>query len=185
MIAKSDFSCSDSGDVDDSHGGGAGGGGYDDRSGGGGGLGGLGGHHGGGCGFSGGGFRGDIGHGQPGRGEGSHVGGGVHGGHDVGGNVSGHGFGDYFIGIPTCDKSLAEHQTYISLGQMLSELMGSEGLDAKFGGSHFFDEISMIMQEDELARRRSPIVGSQARVDVDLNEPPSGPMDTPICVPST
>nr|XP_025669737.1 pupal cuticle protein 36-like [Arachis hypogaea] len=60
----------DDGGSDDSHrggGGGAGGGGYNDRSGGGGGLGGLGGHHGGGGGFGDGGFRGDIGHGQPGR----------------------------------------------------------------------------------------------------------------------
>ncbi|RYR27350.1 hypothetical protein Ahy_B01g051398 [Arachis hypogaea] len=139
--------------TDDSHGGGGGGGG-------------------GGLGGSGEDSMVDISHGQPEGVEGSHVGGGVGGGPDVGGSVPGREFGDYFVWVPTCDDSLAEHQTYISLGQMLSELMGSEGLDVEFGGSHFLDEINIIMQEYELARRRS-----RARVDVDINEPPSGPVD--------
>ncbi|RYQ98574.1 hypothetical protein Ahy_B07g086323 [Arachis hypogaea] len=78
-------------------------------------------------------------------------GGRVGGGSADGADIPGCGFGDYFARVPTCDDSLQEHQTYISPGQMWSDLLGSEGLEAEFGASHFLDEISMIMQEDELA----------------------------------
>nr|XP_025678369.1 glycine-rich RNA-binding protein 3, mitochondrial-like [Arachis hypogaea] len=72
-----------------------------------------------------------------------------------GGGVVRQRFGDYFIGVPSSDVAMHESQTYISLGEMLSNLLGSEGLDAEFGGSCFLDKISMIMQEDDLARHRS------------------------------
>ncbi|RYR47061.1 hypothetical protein Ahy_A07g032973 [Arachis hypogaea] len=48
-----------------------------------------------------------------------------------------------------------ESQMYISSGEMLLDLLGSEDLDAKFGGSRFIEKISVIMQEDDLARRKS------------------------------
>ncbi|QHO27606.1 uncharacterized protein DS421_7g209490 [Arachis hypogaea] len=53
------------------------------------------------------------------------------------------------------------------------DFLAGDGLDADFGRSHFLDEISAIMQEDELARRRGPVTGTQAPLDVDLNEPPT------------
>ncbi|QHN77378.1 uncharacterized protein DS421_19g652180 [Arachis hypogaea] len=69
-------------------------------------------------------------------GSGGHSGGG--GGGGVGGSggadIPGCDFGDYFTGVPACDDSLQEHQPYISHGQMLSDLLGSESLDvAKIG----------------------------------------------------
>ncbi|QHO20441.1 uncharacterized protein DS421_11g337980 [Arachis hypogaea] len=81
--------------------------------------------------------------------------------------------GDYFVGVPGDDHALHESQTWVSQGILFSDLLASDGLDAEFGGSHFLDEISAIMQEDDAARRRGQITGTQAPLDVDLNEPPS------------
>ncbi|RYR72599.1 hypothetical protein Ahy_A02g006829 [Arachis hypogaea] len=72
------------------------------------------------------------------------------------------------------DQDVHESQTYISSSQLLSDLLTNEGLDAEFGGSHFLEEISVIMQEDKAARQRSHATGPQILPDVDLNEPLSG-----------
>ncbi|QHN82900.1 uncharacterized protein DS421_20g699850 [Arachis hypogaea] len=46
-------------------------------------------------------------------------------------------------------------------------------LDADFGGQQFLEEITTIMQEDMSAQRRGQTSGTQAPLDVDLNEPPT------------
>ncbi|QHO00736.1 uncharacterized protein DS421_13g408950 [Arachis hypogaea] len=55
---------------------------------------------------------------------------------------------------------------------MYADFLAGDGIDVDFGGSHFLDEISIIMQEDEAARRWGQTTGTQAPLDVDLNEPP-------------
>ncbi|RYQ85911.1 hypothetical protein Ahy_B10g105550 [Arachis hypogaea] len=95
-----------------------------------------GGDHGGGDG------RGDAG-GMPGAGE--NTGEGPSGG-------AGGAFGDYFVGVPNDDHPVHESQTWVSPGRLLSDKLTSDGLDAEFGSSHFLEEISVIMQEDEAAR---------------------------------
>ncbi|RYR23302.1 hypothetical protein Ahy_B03g068543 [Arachis hypogaea] len=82
---------------------------------------------------------------------------------------------DYFVGVPDDDHTLQESQPWVSLGMLFSDLLASDGLDADFGGSHFLDEISAIMQEDDAARRWGQMTGTQAPLDVDLNELPSVP----------
>ncbi|RYQ92749.1 hypothetical protein Ahy_B09g098967 [Arachis hypogaea] len=84
--------------------------------------------------------------------------------------------GDYFVGVPADDHTLHESQPWVSLGMLFSDLLASDGLDVDFGGSHFLNEISAIMQEDDAARRRGQLTGTQAPLDVDLNEPPSVPV---------
>ncbi|RYR55473.1 hypothetical protein Ahy_A06g030684 [Arachis hypogaea] len=92
-----------------------------------------------------------------------------------GGGLEGGQFGDYFVGVPNDDHAVHESQTWVSPGQLFSALLTNDGLDAEFGGSHFLVEISAIMQENDAARRRTQITGTQAHLDVDLNEPPSAP----------
>ncbi|RYQ83288.1 hypothetical protein Ahy_B10g101942 [Arachis hypogaea] len=87
--------------------------------------------------------------------------------------------------VAMCDVAMHESQKCISLGQMLLNLLGSEGLDTDFGESRFLDEISMIMQEDDLARRRSQVDGSQAHLDVNLNEPLTGLVDDTFALGGT
>ncbi|QHO21148.1 uncharacterized protein DS421_11g344170 [Arachis hypogaea] len=81
--------------------------------------------------------------------------------------------GDYFVGVPVDDQTLQKSTPWVSPGSMFSDFLAGDGIDADFGGSHFLDEISIIMQEDEVARRRGQTSGTQAPLDVDLNEPPS------------
>ncbi|QHN81369.1 uncharacterized protein DS421_20g686280 [Arachis hypogaea] len=113
-----------------------------------------------------------------------HVGG--HGGEWYGsgmGNGANHGdgglgfgpLGDYFVGVPADDQTLQESTPWVSPGMMFSDFLAGDGLDADFGGSHFLDEITAIMQEDDAARRRGQSSGTQAPLDVDLNEPPTTP----------
>ncbi|QHO11193.1 uncharacterized protein DS421_15g496030 [Arachis hypogaea] len=58
---------------------------------------------------------------------------------------------------------------------MFSDFLAGDGLDAEFGGTHFLDKINAIMQEDDAARRRLQMTGTQPPLDVNLNEPPSVP----------
>ncbi|RYR25389.1 hypothetical protein Ahy_B02g059105 [Arachis hypogaea] len=81
--------------------------------------------------------------------------------------------GDYFVGVPADDQTLQESTPWVSLGSMFPDFLAGDGLDAEFGGSHFLDEISAIMQEDEASRRWGQTTGTQAPLAVDLNEPPS------------
>ncbi|QHO17387.1 uncharacterized protein DS421_10g311730 [Arachis hypogaea] len=82
---------------------------------------------------------------------------------------------DYFVGVPSDDHTLHESTPWVSSGTMYSDFLAGDGLDAEYGGDHFLDEITAIMQEDEAARRVGQTSGSQAHLDVDLNKPPSVP----------
>ncbi|QHN97245.1 uncharacterized protein DS421_18g625720 [Arachis hypogaea] len=87
--------------------------------------------------------------------------------------------GDYFVGVPADDQTPQENTPWVIPGSMFSEFLAGDGIDVDFGGSHFLDEITTIMQEDEAACRRGQMTGTQAALDVDLNEPPSvGPIQS-------
>ncbi|RYR57325.1 hypothetical protein Ahy_A05g023053 [Arachis hypogaea] len=58
-------------------------------------------------------------------------------------------------------------------GQGWSDFLGSDTLDADFGSPCFLEEITAIMQGDVTPRRGGQTSGTQAPLDVDLNEPPS------------
>ncbi|QHO02326.1 uncharacterized protein DS421_13g422830 [Arachis hypogaea] len=81
--------------------------------------------------------------------------------------------GDYFVGVPAHDQTLQESTPWVSPGSQWADFLTSDTLDADFGGSHFLDEITAIMQEDVPAQRRGQTSGTQAPLDVDLNEPPT------------
>ncbi|RYR65420.1 hypothetical protein Ahy_A03g011352 [Arachis hypogaea] len=109
-------------------------------------------------------------------------GGGDAGGHAGVGGVSPH-HGDHggeaarrlLRWCPGDDHTLQESQPWGSPGTLYADLLASDGLDADFGGSHFLDEISAIMMEDDAARWQGQMTGTQAALDVDLNEPPFVP----------
>ncbi|RYR29525.1 hypothetical protein Ahy_B01g053943 isoform I [Arachis hypogaea] len=63
------------------------------------------------------------------------------------------------------------HQVDRVLPQFGGDLLASDGIVAEFGGPHFLDDIRTIMQEDEAAAGRVQTTGTQAPLDVDLNEP--------------
>ncbi|QHN79204.1 uncharacterized protein DS421_19g668080 [Arachis hypogaea] len=71
------------------------------------------------------------------------------------------------------DQTLQESSPWVSPGSQWADFLASDTLDADFGGSHFLDEITTIMQEDVAARRHGQSSGTQAPLDVDLNEPPT------------
>ncbi|QHN84919.1 uncharacterized protein DS421_16g532880 [Arachis hypogaea] len=81
--------------------------------------------------------------------------------------------GDYFVGVPADDQAGQETTPWVIPGSMFSEFLAGDGIDADFGVSHFLDEITTIMQEDDAARRRGQTSGTQTALDVDLNKPPS------------
>ncbi|XP_072072133.1 serine/threonine-protein phosphatase 7 long form homolog [Arachis hypogaea] len=85
--------------------------------------------------------------------------------------VGGGGLGDYFVGVPGDDHTLQESTPWVSPGSMFGDLLASDGIVAEFGGPHFLDDIRTIMQEDEAAAGRVQTTGTQAPLDVDLNEP--------------
>ncbi|XP_020979250.1 aspartate, glycine, lysine and serine-rich protein-like [Arachis ipaensis] len=168
------------GDGEDDSADGGGGSGYDGGDGGHGGGhdggmgGGSGGGEGGGGGGAGGSLNGDC-YGYGGGGDDGYSGGGL-------GGDGGGGDGDYFV---SSDMAMHENQTYISPGDLLSNLLSNEGLDAEFRGSRILDDISMLMQENDLERRRSQVARPQKPLDVDLNDPPSGPLDDTFALGGT
>ncbi|QHO47682.1 uncharacterized protein DS421_6g198300 [Arachis hypogaea] len=83
--------------------------------------------------------------------------------------------GDYFVGVPGHDQTLQESTPWVSPGSMFPDFMTSEGIVAEFGGPHFLEDIRTIMQEDEAAPERVHMTGTQAPLDVDLNEPATVP----------
>ncbi|RYR16713.1 hypothetical protein Ahy_B04g073744 [Arachis hypogaea] len=81
--------------------------------------------------------------------------------------------GDYFVGVPADDQPQQEGTPWVIPGSQWSDFLASDTLDADFGGQQFLEEITTIMQEDMSARRRGQTFGTQAPLDVDLNEPPT------------
>ncbi|RYR30727.1 hypothetical protein Ahy_B01g055495 [Arachis hypogaea] len=68
--------------------------------------------------------------------------------------------GDYSVGVPVDDQTPQENTPWVIPGSMFSEFLAGDGIDVDFGGSHFLDEITTIMQEDEAARRRGQTTGT-------------------------
>ncbi|RYR33892.1 hypothetical protein Ahy_A10g048564 [Arachis hypogaea] len=83
--------------------------------------------------------------------------------------------GDYFVGVPGNDQTLQESTPWVSPGSMFPYFLASDGIVAEIGGPHFLEDIRTIMQEDEAARGRVHTTGTQAPLDVDLNEPATVP----------
>ncbi|QHO40963.1 uncharacterized protein DS421_5g141630 [Arachis hypogaea] len=81
--------------------------------------------------------------------------------------------GNYFVGVPAHDQPQQEGTPWVIPGSQWSDFLVSDTLDADFGGAQFLDDITAIMQEDVPARRRGQTSGTQAPLDVDLNEPPT------------
>ncbi|RYR20215.1 hypothetical protein Ahy_B03g065313 isoform A [Arachis hypogaea] len=94
-------------------------------------------------------------------------------------------FSDYFVGVPSDDQTLHESQTWVSPSRLLSDMLTSDGLDVEFRSSHFLEEISVIMQEDEAARQRQSAIGPQSHLVVDLNALPSGMPHKPFALGGT
>ncbi|XP_057733802.1 protein MAIN-LIKE 1-like [Arachis stenosperma] len=85
--------------------------------------------------------------------------------------LGGGGLGDYFVGVPGDDHTLQDSTPWVSPGSMFGDLLASDGIVHEFGGPHFLEDIRTIMQEDEAAAGRVHTTGTQAPLDVDLNEP--------------
>ncbi|XP_020959583.1 uncharacterized protein LOC110263148 [Arachis ipaensis] len=81
--------------------------------------------------------------------------------------------GDYFVGVPAHDQPQQEGTPWVIPGSQWSDFLASDTLDTDFGSQQFLEEITAIMQEDVPARRRGQTSGTQAPLDVDLNEPPT------------
>ncbi|RYR68715.1 hypothetical protein Ahy_A03g015195 [Arachis hypogaea] len=73
--------------------------------------------------------------------------------------------GDYFVGVPAHDQPQQEGTPWVIPGPQWSDFLGSDTLDADFGGPQFLADITAIM--------RGETSGTQAPLDVDLNEPPT------------
>ncbi|QHN76440.1 uncharacterized protein DS421_19g643890 [Arachis hypogaea] len=82
--------------------------------------------------------------------------------------------GDYFVGVPPDDHTRQEIRPWVSPGSTFSDLLAGVVFDGDLG-SPFFDDITAIMHDDEAVPGRSQTTGTQAPLDVDLNEPPSVP----------
>ncbi|RYR24314.1 hypothetical protein Ahy_B02g057809 [Arachis hypogaea] len=93
--------------------------------------------------------------------------------------------GNYFVGVPADDQTLQESTPWVSPGSMFSDFLAADGLDAAYSGSHFLDELTAIMQEDDAARRCGQSSGTPAPLAVDLNESPSMPVADPFALGGT
>ncbi|RYR08832.1 hypothetical protein Ahy_B05g076663 isoform D [Arachis hypogaea] len=67
------------------------------------------------------------------------------------------------------------HQVDRVLPQFGGDFLASDSIVAEFGGPHFLEDIQTIMQEDEAGGGRAQTTGSQAPLDVDLNQPATVP----------
>nr|XP_025678317.1 protein MAIN-LIKE 2-like [Arachis hypogaea] len=89
--------------------------------------------------------------------------------------LGGGALGDYFVGVPGDDQTLQDSTPWVSPGSMFPDFLAADGIMAEFGGPHFLEDIRTIMQEDDAARGRAQTTGTQAPLDVDLNEPATVP----------
>ncbi|QHO41910.1 uncharacterized protein DS421_5g149880 [Arachis hypogaea] len=81
--------------------------------------------------------------------------------------------GDYFVSVPADDQPQQVGTPLVITGSQWSDFLGADTLDQDFGSPQFLADIRAIMQEDVPARRRGETSGTQAPLDVDLNEPPT------------
>ncbi|RYQ96893.1 hypothetical protein Ahy_B08g092817 [Arachis hypogaea] len=73
------------------------------------------------------------------------------------------------------DLALQDNTPWVSPNSMFPDFIASDGLVAEFGGPHFLEDIRTIMQEDDASRGWHQTTGTQAPLDVDLNEPATVP----------
>ncbi|XP_072081860.1 uncharacterized protein [Arachis hypogaea] len=85
-------------------------------------------------------------------------------------------FGHYFVGVPADDQPQQDGTPWVIPGSQWQDFLGADTLDADFGSPRFLEEITAIMQEDEPGRRRAQTPGTQAPLDVNLNEPATTPV---------
>ncbi|RYR28567.1 hypothetical protein Ahy_B01g052707 [Arachis hypogaea] len=84
-------------------------------------------------------------------------------------------FGHYFVGVPADDQPQQDGTPWVIPGSQWQDFLGADTLDADFGSPWFLEEITAIMQEDAPGRRRGQTPGTQAPLNVDLNEPATTP----------
>ncbi|RYR75425.1 hypothetical protein Ahy_A02g010080 [Arachis hypogaea] len=107
-------------------------------------------------------------------------------GPDTGDAVLGSGpLGDYFVGVPADDQPEQGGTPWRISGSQWSDFIGSDTLVGDFGSPRFLDEISAIMQGDATPRSGGQTSGTQAPLDVDLNEPPSSSAGHQFCLGGT
>ncbi|XP_015964972.1 protein MAIN-LIKE 1-like [Arachis duranensis] len=68
------------------------------------------------------------------------------------------------------------HQIDRTRDPYMTSWTGGVSMEREFGGSHFLDEITAIIQQEETARRGGQSSETHAPLDVDLNDPPSVPV---------
>ncbi|QHO24828.1 uncharacterized protein DS421_12g375670 [Arachis hypogaea] len=93
--------------------------------------------------------------------------------------------GHYFIGVPADDQPEQGGTPWVIPGSQWSDFIGSETLVGDFGSPRFLEEITAIMQGDVTPRSGGQTSGTQAPLDVDLNEPPSSSGGQQFCLRGT
>ncbi|QHO26863.1 uncharacterized protein DS421_7g203130 [Arachis hypogaea] len=107
-------------------------------------------------------------------------------GADTGDAVLGSGpLGDYFVGVPADDQPEQGGTPWRISGSQWSDFIGSDTLVGDFGSPRFLEEITAIMQGDATPRSGVQTSGTQAPLDVDLNEPPSSSAGHQFCLGGT
>ncbi|QHO30578.1 uncharacterized protein DS421_8g234450 [Arachis hypogaea] len=107
-------------------------------------------------------------------------------GADTGDAVLGSGpLGDYFVGVPADDQPEQGGTPWRISGSQWSDFIGSDTLVGDFGSPRFLEEITAIMQGDATPRSGGQTSGTQAPLDVDLNEPPSSSAGHQFCLGGT
>ncbi|QHO33684.1 uncharacterized protein DS421_9g260380 [Arachis hypogaea] len=107
-------------------------------------------------------------------------------GADTGDAVLGSGpLGDYFVGVPADDQPEQGGTPWRISGSQWSDFIGSDTLVGDFGSPRFLEEITAIMQGDVTPRSGGQTSGTQAPLDVDLNEPPSSSAGHQFCLGGT
>ncbi|RYR32824.1 hypothetical protein Ahy_A10g047350 [Arachis hypogaea] len=93
--------------------------------------------------------------------------------------------GHYFVGVPADDQPEQGGTPWRISGSQWSDFIGSDTLVGDFGSPRFLEEITAIMQGDVTPRSGGQTSGTQAPLDVDLNEPPSSSAGHQFCLRGT
>ncbi|QHO08867.1 uncharacterized protein DS421_14g476410 [Arachis hypogaea] len=93
--------------------------------------------------------------------------------------------GHYFVGVPADEQPEQGGTPWVIPGSQWSDFIGSETLVGDFGSPRFLEEISAIMQGDVTPRSGGQSSGTQAPLDVDLNEPPLSSGGQQFCLGGT
>ncbi|RYQ91805.1 hypothetical protein Ahy_B09g097836 [Arachis hypogaea] len=93
--------------------------------------------------------------------------------------------GQYFVGVPADDQPEQGGTPWRIPGSQWVDFIGSDTLVGDFGSPRFLEEITAIMQGDVTPRSGGQTSGTQAPLDVDLNEPPSSAVGHQFCLGGT